>query len=147
MITQGNKAPDFTLESSAGGSVSLKDYSGKKVVLYFYPKDNTSGCTTEACDFRDSSALFADKGAVILGVSRDSIKSHLGFINKHGLNFTLLSDPDGAVCQEYGAWGKKSSGKEGIIRTTVLIDEAGNVTKTFNKVKVKGHVEEMLSEL
>ena len=147
MIKEGQAAPGFTLQATGGGSVSLNGLKGKRLVLYFYPKDNTSGCTIEACDFRDANDGFGDKDAVILGVSRDSIKSHDGFISKHDLNFRLLSDPDGEVCRLYGAWGKKASGKEGIIRTTVLIDEKGTITKIYNKVKVKGHVEEILSNL
>ncbi len=145
MIQEGKKAPNFTLESTGGDTVSLKDFTGKKVVLYFYPKDNTSDCTKQACAFRDNKADYDAKDAVILGVSRDSIKSHQRFIDKHKLNFTLLSDPDGKVCQQYGAWGKKSSGKEGIIRTTVIIDASGNIEKIYNKVKVAGHVEAVLA--
>ena len=147
MLEVGKLAPDFTLESSTGKTVSLSDFKGSGVVLYFYPKDNTPGCTTEACDFRNQKERFDAKGIVILGVSKDSAKSHQSFINKHSLNFTLLSDPDGKVCQDYGAWGKKPTGKEGILRTTVIIDRKGKVVEIYPRVKVKGHVEEVLANV
>jgi thioredoxin-dependent peroxiredoxin len=150
MIKEGAKAPAFTLESDDGGQVSLADLKGKKVVLYFYPRDNTPGCTLEAQGFRDAAAQIKKKGAVVLGVSRDSIKSHCKFRDDHKLNFRLLSDPDAKAIKAYGAWGEKNMyGKktEGILRTTVVIDEAGKVAKVFPKVKVAGHVDQVLASL
>jgi peroxiredoxin Q/BCP len=150
MIKEGTKAPAFTLESSEGEKVSLKDFKGKKVVLYFYPKDDTPGCTIEAQAFRDSLPRLKRKNAVVLGVSRDSVASHCKFRDKYGLTFPLLSDPEGAVIQAYGAWGEKSLyGRKslGIIRTTVVIDADGKVAKVFPKVKVAGHAEEVLAVL
>ncbi|MFW6066711.1 MAG: thioredoxin-dependent thiol peroxidase [Myxococcota bacterium] len=149
-LEPGKKAPAFTLPSSDGGKVSLKDLAGKWVVLYFYPKDDTPGCTTEAQDFRDAKAKLSRRGAVVLGVSKDSIDSHCKFIDKHGLNFQLLSDPDGKVLEKYGAWGEKNMyGKKtmGVIRSTVLIDPAGKVAKVWPRVRVKGHVDQVLSAL
>ena len=150
MVEEGKKAPAFTLESSEGGEVSLKDYAGKWVVLYFYPRDNTPGCTTEAQDFRDAADELAARDAVVLGVSKDSIASHQKFAAKHDLRFPLLSDPEGEVLESYGAWGEKNMyGKKrmGIIRTTVLIDPAGEVRKIWPKVRVKGHVAKVLVAL
>lgn len=128
---------------------SLNEYKGKKVILYFYPKDNTSGCTQEACDFRDNYNRLTAKAEVI-GVSPDSIKSHLKFQEKQGLNFTLLSDPEHKLAEIFGAWGEKSMyGKKymGIIRSTFLLDENGEIIKEWKKVKVKGHVDDVLSSL
>lgn len=150
MIKEGNKAPAFTLPSSTGRSVSLKHFAGKTVILYFYPRDNTPGCTTEAIDFRDAAAELDRKGAVVLGVSRDSIQSHQKFIDKHDLGFLLLSDPEAKVIDKYGAWGEKNNyGKKslGIIRTTVVIRPDGRVHKVFPKVRVKGHVAQVLETL
>ena len=150
MLKEGNKAPAFTLPNEKGKNVSLKDFEGKKVVLYFYPKDMTSGCTQEACDFRDSHPDFKKIKAVILGVSVDSINSHKKFTDKYELPFTLLSDEDKKVVAKYGVWKEKSMyGRKymGIERTTVIIDEKGKVQKIFPKVKVNGHVEEVLDEL
>ena len=150
MIEEGKKAPAFTLESSDGGKVKLKDHAGKWVVLYFYPRDSTPGCTTEAQGFRDAKEALAERDAVVLGVSKDSIASHEKFRDKHDLNFPLLSDPEGKAIEKYGAWGEKNMyGKKrmGIIRTTVLIDPAGKVRKIFSKVRVKGHVEKVLEAL
>jgi peroxiredoxin Q/BCP len=150
MVKEGAKAPAFSLESDDGGKVSLADLKGKKVVLYFYPRDNTPGCTLEAQGFRDAAALLKKKGAVVLGVSRDSIKSHCKFRDDHKLNFRLLSDPDAKAIKAYGAWGEKNMyGKktEGILRTTVVIDEDGKVAKVFPKVKVAGHVDAVLAAL
>lgn len=147
MLQIGQTAPDFSLESSSGSTASLKDFIGKKIVLYFYPKDSTPGCTVEACEFRDSKSDFDAKSAVIIGISRDSIKSHLGFIRKHDLNFLLLSDPTGDVCRKYDAWGDKGGGREGIIRTTVIIDEKGKISMIFPNVKVNEHVEKVLAGL
>ena len=150
MLEAGTQAPDFTLAADGGGEVSLSDYLGKKVVLYFYPKDNTSGCTTEACNFRDDHARILAAGAVVLGVSPDSVRSHDGFKLKLSLPFALLSDPDHRVAELYGAWGeKKMYGKTymGIIRSTFIIDEAGQIIKVFPKVRVKNHSQEVLDAL
>lgn len=149
MLQEGAVAPDFTLASDAG-EVSLSDYRGKKVVLYFYPKDNTSGCTTEACGFRDDHAAFMAAGAVVLGVSPDSPKSHSNFKLKLGLPFALLSDPDHKVAEAYGVWGeKKMYGKPymGILRTTFVIDEQGRIAKVFPQVKPQDHSKEVLAAL
>lgn len=150
MLEEGKKAPAFTLPDYDGNKVSLKDFEGKKVVLYFYPKDLTSGCTTEACDFRDAHPEFEKINAVVLGVSPDPVKSHIKFRDKHELNFLLLSDEDKKVVQAYDVWKEKSMyGKKymGVERSTFIIDENGKIQKIFPKVKVKGHVEEVLKEL
>jgi peroxiredoxin Q/BCP len=150
MLQEGTMAPDFTLQADGGGEVSLSDYRGKKVVLYFYPKDNTSGCTTEACGFRDDYSHLLAAGAAVLGVSPDSIKSHDGFKAKYSLPFALLSDPDHRVAEMYGAWGeKKMYGKtyEGILRSTFLIDEEGRILRVFPKVKPAEHSQEVLDAL
>ena len=147
MIEEGKKAPEFKLASSEGGEVRLKDLRGKTVVLYFYPKDDTPGCTREACAFRDSQAALEKKGVVVLGVSGDSLASHGKFKAKYKLNFPLLSDPDKAVAQKYGAWGEKVLyGKKfvGMIRSTFVIDAEGVVRKVFPRVKVDGHAEKVL---
>jgi len=147
MIEEGKKAPAFTLPDSDGNKVSLKDFKGKKVVLYFYPKDNTSGCTKEACSFRDNMPDFKKLDAVIIGVSPDSQKSHQKFRDKYELTFTLLSDEDKTVLEKYGVWQeKKMYGKTymGVVRTTYVIDENGKIMKVFPKVKVDGHTEEVL---
>lgn len=151
MLKVGDKAPQFTLKSDKGIEVSLSQFLGKKdVILYFYPKDNTSGCTTEACSFRDNLPRIENKNAVVLGVSPDSVKSHQGFIQKQNLNFTLLSDLDHKVSEAYGAWGEKSMyGKKymGILRTTFVIGKDGKIKKVFEKVKPEGHAEEILEVL
>jgi peroxiredoxin Q/BCP len=150
MLQEGTQAPDFTLPADGGGVVTLSDYQGKRIVLYFYPKDNTSGCTTEACNFRDDYSEITAAGAVVLGVSPDSIKSHDGFKLKHNLPFALLSDADHKVAEMYGAWGeKKMYGKTymGIIRSTFVIDEEGTIIKVFPKVRVKNHSQEVLNVL
>ena len=150
MLETGTLAPDFTLESDGSGPVSLSDFRGKKVVLYFYPKDDTPGCTTEACNFRDDYSALTAAGAVVLGVSPDSIKSHRSFKNKYELPFLLLSDPDHKVADAYGAWGpKKMMGKSymGIIRSTFVIDETGKIMRAFPKVDVKQHSQEILAVL
>lgn len=150
MLEEGKKAPQFTLISGDNKKVALKDFLGKKVVLYFYPKDNTSGCTTEACDFRDTHPNFKKVNAVVLGVSPDSIESHQKFSEKLELPFQLLSDPDKKVLEKYGVWKEKSMyGRKymGVERTTFIIDEKGKIQKIFPKVKVKGHVEKVLEEL
>lgn len=148
---EGMQAPDFTLRNEKGEEVSLRNYAGNKyVLLYFYPKDSTPGCTTEACDFRDMHESFRDLNAVILGVSPDGERAHTKFIEKHGLPFSLLIDEDHAVAEAYGVWGlKKMFGKEymGIERSTFLIDPTGTVVKEWRKVKVKGHVEDALVTL
>ena len=146
----GNKAPDFTLLDESGEKVKLSALKGKKVVLYFYPKDNTSGCTKEACAFRDGKAGFDKKNAVILGVSPDSGKSHQNFIAKFDLPFRLLVDADRAVAEKYGVYQEKTMyGKKvmGIVRSTFLIDEDGRLAREWRKVKVDGHVDEVLAAL
>lgn len=143
-------APQFSLINEAGKMVNLKDFKGKNVVLYFYPKDMTPGCTTEACDFRDAHEDFSRLNAVILGISMDDEKKHTKFIEKHGLPFSLLVDEDHAVAESYGVWVlKKMYGKEymGIERSTFLINEEGVVVKEWRKVKVKNHIEQVLSFL
>ncbi|RDZ07758.1 thioredoxin-dependent thiol peroxidase [Priestia megaterium] len=144
----GEKAPDFVLMSTNGEQVSLASMKGKNVVLYFYPKDMTPGCTTEACDFRDQHENFEELDAVILGVSPDPIDKHHKFIDKHSLPFLLLADEDHSVAEEYGVWKlKKNFGKEymGIERSTFIINKEGMLVKEYRKVRVKGHVEEALS--
>jgi peroxiredoxin Q/BCP len=150
LVKEGEEAPDFTLQADDERKVSLKDYRGKKVVLYFYPKDGTPGCTREAIEFRDIAKEFEKEGAIILGVSKDSIKSHRKFKQKHELPFTLLSDPEGKVLDLYGVWKKKSLyGRTfmGTERTTFLIDEKGIVKKVYRKVKAKGHAQVCLLDL
>jgi thioredoxin-dependent peroxiredoxin len=150
MLEEGKKAPAFTLASSDGEKVSLGDFKGQKVILYFYPKDDTPGCTREAEGFRAALPRIKKKNAVVLGVSRDSVESHCKFIDKYGLNFPLLSDPDGKVLRAYGAWGEKNMyGRktEGVLRTTVIIDGEGKVEKVFPRVKVDGHVDKVLAAL
>jgi len=150
MLKEGRKAPAFNLPSTEGGNIALKDLAGKNVVLYFYPRDNTSGCTLEAQDFRDAKRKLTRRDTVVLGVSKDSMASHEKFRDRHKLNFPLLSDLDGKVLAKYGAWGEKNMyGKKsmGIIRTTVIIDKDGKVKKIFPKVRVKGHVDEVLAAL
>ncbi len=146
----GEKAPDFCLPNSMGEEVCLKDYKGKWIVLYFYPRDNTSGCTREAIDFTTLLNEFNKNGAVVIGVSPDSIKSHQKFIDKHGLKVELLSDTDKKVIKLYGAWGKKKRyGREfeGVIRSTYLIDDKGIIRHIWKKVRVQGHAEEVLNKL
>ncbi len=143
----GAKAPDFTVSTGDGGSVSLKDMKGKKVILYFYPKDNTSGCTKEACSFRDQITLIKRKGAVVIGISTDSVASHSKFAQKYDLPFTLGSDEKQQIVKKYGVWKEKSMyGKKymGTERTTFVIDKKGVIRHIFPKVKVEGHVEEIL---
>lgn len=149
-LQPGDPAPDFTLSATAGETVSLGALKGRKVVLYFYPKDDTSGCTVEACEFRDSWTSVQRMGAVVLGVSPDGVKSHGRFKEKFELPFPLLADEDHAVANAYGVWGEKSMyGRKyfGILRTTFIIDEAGRVAKVFEKVKPKGHAAEVLAAL
>jgi len=144
----GTKAPDFSLPDQDGKTVTLKSFKGKQVVLYFYPKDDTSGCTKEACDFRDSLAPITKAGAVVVGVSKDGQAAHQKFIAKYGLPFALLSDEDAAVCTAYGVYKEKSMyGRKymGIERTTFVIDATGRIKALFRKVKVPGHVDEVLA--
>lgn len=146
----GQKVPDIPLPASNGEEVSLTDFKGQKVVLYFYPKDMTPGCTTEACDFRDAYERFKEKGVQVIGVSPDDLKSHHKFIEKHGLPFLLLSDPEHKLADYFQVWKKKKmAGREymGIERSTFLIDEEGTIVKEWRKVKVKGHVEEVLQSV
>ena len=149
MVEAGSPAPDFTLPSDDGGDVSRSELRGRKVVLYFYPKDDTPGCTTQACDFRDALPRFEGVDAVVLGVSADSVESHAKFRAKHHLNFPLLADVDHEVSEAYGVWkeknlyGRKSMGIE---RSTFLIDGEGNVERVWRKVKAQGHTE-VLAEL
>jgi thioredoxin-dependent peroxiredoxin len=150
MVKAGKKAPKFTLPSSAGGEVSLEDFRGKPVVLYFYPKDDTPGCTREACAFRDAASRLKKAGAVVLGVSPDSLASHARFRDKYRLNFPLLADVDKAVAKKYGAFGEKVMyGKRvvGMIRSTFVIDGDGIVKRVFPRVRVDGHDEQVLEAL
>jgi thioredoxin-dependent peroxiredoxin len=150
MLKVGDKAPDFKLKADNGETLSLKNYKGKKVVLYFYPKDMTSGCTVEACDFRDNIKKIEKKNAVVIGVSADDTKSHVKFKEKHDLPFTLLSDESKKMLGDYGVWREKNMyGKKymGIVRTTFVIDEQGKIEKVWEKVSVTGHVDEVLESL
>lgn len=141
------QAPNFELQDDAGTAHSLKDYSGKWLVLYFYPKDDTPGCTTEACSLRDARDDMAELGAEIVGVSKDSASSHEKFKAKHSLNFTLLIDADHSVMDAYGAWGKKQFGQEGVLRKTFIINPEGQVVKAYGRVTPMGHGEQVLAEL
>jgi peroxiredoxin Q/BCP len=148
--SSGSKAPAFRALGDDGKEHALVDHAGAPVVLYFYPRDDTPGCTIEACDFRDSMSRVAAAGAVVYGVSRDSVASHLRFKAKYGLNFTLLSDPDLTLHRAYGAWGTKNMyGKlvEGTIRSTFVIDASGRIARAWPTVKVAGHVDEVLATL
>lgn len=150
MLSIGTAAPDFTLPDQNGASHSLSDYRGQKVILYFYPKDNTAGCTRQACAFGDLYPQFREKGAVVLGVSKDSVASHKRFEEKYSLPFTLLSDEDRVVIQAYDVWKeKKNYGKVtmGVVRTTYLIDENGVIVRAFDKVKAADNPAQMLGEL
>jgi peroxiredoxin Q/BCP len=146
-VEVGNKAPDFTLPTDGNGSIRLSQLKGKKVVLYFYPKDDTSGCTAEACGFRDSFPDYGSVGAVVIGISKDSVASHDKFKKKHNLPFILASDAGSDVCEKYGTWVEKSMyGRKymGIERCTFLLDEQGMVRGVWHKVKVPGHVNQVL---
>ena len=150
MLEVGTKAPDFTLPDQDGNMHSLSEYRGKKVILYFYPKDNTAGCTKQACGFAERYPQFTEKGAVILGISKDSVASHKKFEEKYGLPFTLLADPELVAIQAYDVWQeKKNYGKTymGVVRSTYLIDENGKIVKAFDKVKAADNPEQMLGEL
>ncbi len=147
-VEPGDKAPDFTLPTDGAGSVTLSKLKGKKVVLYFYPKDDTSGCTAEACGFRDIFPNFRKLDAAVIGISRDSVASHDRFKKKYELPFMLAADVDGKVCERYGVWVEKSMyGRKymGIERSSFLVDEKGVVRKAWRKVKVPGHVDEVLA--
>ena len=150
MLEIGTKAPDFTLPDQNGNMHSLSEYRGKKVILYFYPKDNTAGCTKQACGFAERYPRFMEKGAVVLGISKDSVASHKKFEEKYGLPFTLLADPELVAIQAYDVWQeKKNYGKTymGVVRSTYLIDENGKIVKAFEKVKAADNPEQMLGEL
>lgn len=149
-LTEGKLAPDFELPSSTGETVKLSDYRGQRVLIYFYPKDMTSSCTQQACDFRDRHEEFKGLNTVILGISIDPMKQHDKFIAKYGLPFILLSDEEHQVAEQYGVWQlKKMYGKEymGMVRSTFLIDEEGVLLKSWSKVRVKGHIEAALEAL
>ncbi|HMS33122.1 MAG TPA: thioredoxin-dependent thiol peroxidase [Ignavibacteria bacterium] len=150
MLKPGDKAPDFSLINDEVNKVSLKDFKGRKVILYFYPKDDTSGCTKEACSFRDNIKIIEKKNAVVIGVSKDDTKSHQKFKKKYDLPFMLLSDENLEMLKKYDVWKEKSMyGRKymGIERTTFIIDEKGKITEIFNKVKVDGHTEEILEKI
>ena len=150
MLDTGIKAPDFTLPDQNGENHSLSDYAGQKVILYFYPKDITSGCSKQACAFGELYPHFREKGAVVIGISKDSVASHKKFEEKYGLPFTILSDTEKNVIQAYDVWKeKKTSGKitMGVVRTTYLIDENGIIIKAFDKVKAADNPLQMLNEL
>ena len=150
MMQAGMKAPDFCLKDANGADIRLSDFLGRKFVLYFYPKDNTAGCTKQACNFGELMPQFREKGAVVLGVSKDSVASHKRFEEKYGLPFTLLSDESKAVIQAYDVWKeKKNYGKVsmGVVRTTYLIDEGGVIVRAFDKVKAADNPAQMLGEL
>lgn len=149
-LSIGDFAPNFTLPSDGGKTVTLSDFIGKKVILYFYPKDSTSGCTKEACSFRDYKLNFDKKNTIIIGISKDSVKSHEKFKEKERLNFVLASDETGDICQKYGVWAEKSMyGRKyfGIERSTFLINEEGKILKIWRKVSVPGHVEDVFQTI
>lgn len=150
MLEIGTKAPEFTLQDQEGREVSLSDYEGRKVVLYFYSKDNTAGCTKQACSFAELYPDFREKNAVVLGVSKDSVQSHKKFAEKYGLPFTILADPERAAIEAYDVWKEKNMyGKKvmGVVRTTYLIDENGIIEKAFTKVKAADNAAQMIKEL
>jgi thioredoxin-dependent peroxiredoxin len=150
MVEKGSKAPDFTLAADDGSQVSLSDFRGKKVLIYFYPKDDTPGCTTQACDLRDRMPDLKKEGAMVLGISPDSVKSHQKFKKKYGLNFPLLADEDHKVAEKYGAWGEKNLygiKSMGIIRSSFLIDEQGRIAEEWRNVKAKEHADWLMEKL
>jgi thioredoxin-dependent peroxiredoxin len=150
MVEEGQEAPDFELTSDAGETVRLSQFRGRPVVLYFYPRDDTPGCTTQACGIRDNYDDFQDRGAVVLGVSPDEENAHVKFKQKYGLPFTLLADPEHEVSEEYGVWGeRKYMGRTymGVERSTFLIDPEGRISKVMRRVKPDTHVEQVLAEL
>lgn len=147
LFQAGEPAPDFKLPASSGDDVSLSDYRGRNVVIYFYPKDMTTACTQQSCDFRDANAEMLRNNTVILGISTDTVKSHLRFIEKKELPFLLLADTEHSVCDRYGVWQlKKLYGREymGLVRSTFLIDTEGKLVQEWRKVRVKGHAEQVL---
>ena len=149
-LSVGDQAPEFELESDEGGTVSLKDFEGERLVVYFYPRDMTPGCTTEACDFRDNIETFQDGGWKVVGISPDSVESHEEFREKYDLNFPLLADPEHDVAEKFGVWREKNNfGRtyEGVVRSTFLIDENGKITDIFDNVRATGHVSRLLGEL
>jgi len=149
-LKSGDIAPEFSALNQDGVNIALKDFAGKKIVLYFYPKDNTPGCSTQACEFSQNYDDFASKNAVIIGISPDSVKSHESFINKQNLKHILLSDESHEICKTYGVWQvRKNYGKEylGVARTTFIIDENGKIIKIYKSVKPAGHANKVLSEL
>ena len=149
MVNIGDKAPEFSASTDGGGTISLKDLKDKKIVLYFYPKDMTPGCTAESCGFRDALPYFSKINAEIIGVSKDSVKRHDKFKEKYELPFMLAADEDGKMCEAYGVWQeKKNYGKTymGIVRSTFLIDEKGKIAAVWRNLRVKGHVENVLEE-
>jgi peroxiredoxin Q/BCP len=148
MLTEGDQAPDFTTRDADNNTVNLSDFRGQKVVLYFYPKDDTPGCTKEACSFRDQNSIYEDQGIKVLGVSLDSEDSHRAFASKYNLPFTLLADTDHTVSDAFGVYGEQTWGDRkfmGVARKTFLIDEQGKIKKIFDKVNVDQHAEEVLS--
>jgi peroxiredoxin Q/BCP len=150
VIDEGKPAPDFELQSDSGENVKLSDFHGRPVVLYFYPKDDTPGCTTEACEFRDAYDVFRERGAEVLGVSPDNVRSHEKFKQKYELPFTLLADPNHEVAEQYGVWGeRKFAGKRymGITRSTFVIDRDGTVARAMRGIKAAGHASEVLDSL
>ena len=147
MKTAPYPAPDFSLVDRAGKTHKLGDYHGRWLVIYFYPKDDTPGCTVEACSLRDAATELSELDADIVGISADDAKSHDKFVQKHHLNFTLLSDPDKKTIEAYGAWGKKMFGKEGILRKTFIIDPVGEVVKVYGRVTPLGHGDQVVDEL
>lgn len=149
-LSIGDEAPEFELETDQGGTVSLEDFAGERVVLYFYPRDMTPGCTTEACDFRDNLETFREEGWNVVGISPDDLESHEEFREKYDLNFPLLADPDHEVALEYGVWREKNNfGRtyEGIVRSTFLIDSDGTIVDIFDSVRATGHVSRLLGDL
>lgn len=150
MLQVGEKAPDFQGINQKGETISLSDFKEKKVILYFYPKDNTPGCTAEACSLNDKNAYFLDKGFIVIGVSPDSAASHQKFADKYDLAFNLIADPEKTITQAYGAWGeKKNYGKTymGLLRTTFVIGKDGIIENVFSKVDTKTHAEQIIKEL
>ena len=149
-LKAGDKAPSINALDQFGNNISLDDFRGSKVILYFYPKDDTPGCTAEACSLRDNNSLLLEKGFKIIGVSADNTKSHIKFTEKYNLPFPLIPDTDKKIIQEYGAWGKKKfMGREfdGILRTTFVIGEDGTILKIFEKVDTKDHADQILAEI
>ena len=147
---EGQKAPYFKLQNQDGKFISLSDFSGKKLILYFYPKDNTPGCTAEACNLRDNYSMLQDNGFAIIGISPDPVKMHQKFSSKYNLPFDILSDTEKTTLNDYGVWGeKKMYGRTymGVFRTTIIISEDGTIAKVIKKVKIKGHAEQIISEL